>query len=86
MYRSKRLFFISGYTLMSAGKLAAREGLMALGGEGIRPCWSLVPSLPVALKSSLACWRKSRHGVSALLSGRTTLTSGKLLLAVLILL
>lgn len=72
MYRSKWLFFISGYTLISAGKLAAREGLMALGGK--------------ELKSSLGCWRKSRHGVPALLSGRTTLTSGKLLLAVLILL
>lgn len=44
MYRSKWLFFISGYTLISAGKLAAREGLMALGGK--------------ELKSSLACWRE----------------------------
>lgn len=64
--------------MISAGKVAAKES-----SERTYDLF-LGPSLPAALKFFLGCQRKPCHGVPAILSGRTTLTSGKLLLSILI--
>lgn len=84
MCRSKWSFFIPECNpMIPAGKVGAREISNRIGGKDIQPYPGSI--IGCSMEVFLSLPEEVLSGMPAILSGRTTLTSGKLLLAVLML-